>query len=76
MHLLHITSQRGSAWHCYIIGRLISKGKMRFSTFRLGKTNEYFGAKLGRRDYDYVSKIYKLTKFVADQLRNGASTWR
>jgi len=41
------TSQRGSAWHCYL-GRLISKGKMPFSTFWPGKTNEYFGTKLGR----------------------------
>jgi len=66
-----ITSQRGSAWHCYI-GRLLSKGKMSFSTFRPGKTNEYFGIKLGRRDY--VGKIYKLTQFGADRLWNGAST--
>jgi len=68
----NITSQRGSAWHCYI-GRLISKGKMRFSTSRPGKTNEYFGTKLFRRDD--VGKIYKLTKFGADRLPNGASTW-
>jgi len=54
------------------IGRLISKGKMRFSTSRPGKTNEYFGTKLGGRDY--VDKIQNLTKFGADQLRNGAST--
>jgi len=54
-----ITSQRGSAWRC-CIGRLLSKGKMRFSTSRPGKTNEYFVTKLGRRDY--VSK----TKFGAD----------
>jgi len=40
---------------------------------RPGKTNEYFGTKLGRRDY--VGKIYKLAKFGADRLRNGASTW-
>jgi len=25
--------------------------------------------------YDYVGKIYKLTKFGADRLRYGASTW-
>jgi len=31
-----ITSQRGSTWHCYI-DRLISKGKMRFSTSQPGK---------------------------------------
>jgi len=67
-----ITNQRSSAWHCYI-GRLISKGMMRFSTSWPGKTNEYFGTKLGRRDY--VGKIYKLTKFGADRSRNGASTW-
>jgi len=36
-----ITSQRGSAWHCYK-GRLNSKGKMRFSTSRAGKANEYW----------------------------------
>jgi len=65
-----ITNQRGSTWHCHI-GRSISKGKRRFSTSRPGKTNEYFGSKLGRRDY--VGKIY--TKFGADRLRNGASTW-
>jgi len=35
-----ITSQRGSAWHCYKV-RLISKWKMRFWIFRAGKTNEY-----------------------------------
>jgi len=67
-----ITSQRGSAWHCYI-GRLISKGKMRFFTSQPGKTLEYFETKLSTRDN--VGKIYKLTKFCADQLRNGASTW-
>jgi len=55
------------------IGRLLSKGKMRFSTSRHEKTNEYFGNKLGRRDN--VGEIYKLTKFGADRLRNGASTW-
>jgi len=66
-----ITSQRGSAWHCYI-GPLLSIGKMRLSTSRRGKTNEYFVTKLGRRDS--VGKIYKLTKFGEDRLRNGAST--
>jgi len=65
-----ITSKRGSAWYCYI-GRLLSKGKLLFH-LSAWKTNEYFGTKLGRRDY--VGKIYKLTKFGADQLRNGAST--
>jgi len=39
---------------------------MRFLTSRPGKTNEYFGTKLGKRDY--VGKIYKLTKFGADRL--------
>jgi len=53
--------------------KLISKGKMLFSTSWPGKTNEYFGTKLGRRDY--VGEIYKLTKFGADRLGNGASTW-
>jgi len=67
----YITSQRGSEWHCYI-GRLISRGKMRFSTSLHGKNNEYFKTKLGRRDD--VGKIYKLTKFGTDRLRNGAST--
>jgi len=52
---MYITSQRGSAWHCYI-GPLFSIGKMRFSTSRPGKTNEYFVTKLGR--CDYVGKIY------------------
>jgi len=66
-----ITSQRGSAWHCYI-GHMLSIGKMRFSISRPGKTNEYFVTKLGRRDY--VGEIYKLTKFDAYRLRNGAST--
>jgi len=51
-----ITSQRGSAWHCYE-GHLLSIGKMRFSTSRPGKTNEYFVTKRGRRDN--VGKIYK-----------------
>jgi len=32
-----ITSQRGHEWHCYI-GRLISKGKMRFPPLGLEKT--------------------------------------
>jgi len=51
---------RYSAWHCYRpIGRLQSKGEMLFSTSRPGKANE----------------IYKYTKFGADRLRNGASTW-
>jgi len=63
-----ITSQRGSAWHCYI-GRLLSIGKMQFSTSWSGNTNEYFVTKLGRRNY--VGKIYKLTKFGKDWLRNG-----
>jgi len=45
----HITSLRGRAFHCYI-GRLNSKGKMRFSTSQLGKTNEYCWTQLGRRD--------------------------
>jgi len=67
-----ITCQRSSAWHSYI-GRLLSKGKMRFSTSRPGKTNEYFRTKLGWRDH--VGKIYKLIKFGADWLRNGSSTW-
>jgi len=40
-----ITRQRGCAWHCYI-GRLLSKGKMCFSTSRPRNTNEYFGTKL------------------------------
>jgi len=31
-----ITSQRGSAWHC-LIGRFLSEGKTRFSTYRLKK---------------------------------------
>jgi len=44
-----------------------------FSTSGPGKTNEYLGSKLGRRDN--VGTIYKVTKFGADQLRNGASTW-
>ena len=36
------TSQRGSAWHCYI-GRWLSKiGKHAFSTCRPGKTNKNF----------------------------------
>jgi len=69
---LIITSQPGSAWHCYI-GRLISKGKMHFLNSRPGKTNEYFETKLSRRDY--VGEIYKLTKYGADRLWNGASTW-
>jgi len=69
---LCITSQRGTAWHCYI-GPLLSIGKIRFSTSRPGKTNEYFVTKLGRRNC--VGKIYKLTKFGEDRLRNGASTW-
>jgi len=56
-----------------LLGRLLSIGKMRFSTSRPGKTNEYFVTKRGRRDY--VEKIYKLTKFGEDRLRNGASTW-
>jgi len=55
------------------IGRLISRGKMRFSTSRPGKTNHYFATKLGRRDH--FDKIYKLAKFDADWLRNGTSTW-
>jgi len=58
--------------HCDI-GRYMSKGNMGFSTSRPGKTNEYFGTKLGRRDY--VGEIYKLIKFGADRLRNGACTW-
>jgi len=69
---LHITSQRGSAWHCYI-GHMFSIGKIRFSTSRPGKTNEYFVTKPGRRDY--IGKIYKLTQFGEDRSRNGASTW-
>jgi len=65
MFFRNTTSQRGSAWHCYI-GPLLSIGKMRFSTFRPGKTNKYFVTKLGKRDY--VGKIYKLTKFGKDRL--------
>jgi len=48
------------------VGRLISKGKMRFSTSRPRKTNAYFGTELGRRDD--VGEIYKLTKVGADRL--------
>jgi len=70
---LVITSQRGSAWPCYI-GHALSMGKMRFSTSRCGKINEYFVTKLGRRDY--VGEIYKLIKFGENRLRNGASTWK
>jgi len=46
---------------------------MRFSTSRPGKTNKYFGTKLGRRDF--IGKIYKLTKFGEDRLWDSASTW-
>jgi len=52
---------------------VLSIGKMRFSTSRPGKTNEYFITILVRRNY--VGKINKLTTFGGDQLRNGASTW-
>jgi len=52
----YITSLHGNAWHCYI-GRLLSKGKMVTFISQPGKTNEYFGTKLGNRDY--VGKIYK-----------------
>jgi len=52
----------------------LSKGIMRFSTSQPGKTNEYVGTKLGRRDK--VGKIYKLTKFGADRLRNGGEILR
>jgi len=55
------------------MARLIYKGKMRFSTSRYGKANDYFGTKLGRRDY--VGKIYKPTKYGENRLRNSASTW-
>jgi len=67
VNLCPTRSQRGSAWHCYI-GRWLYKGKMLFSSSRPGKANEYFGTKLFR--LDYVDKIYKLTKFGADRLRN------
>jgi len=49
MDVTLVTSQCGSAWHCYI-GRLNYKRKMRFSTSRPGKTNEYFVTKLSKRD--------------------------
>jgi len=62
---IYITSQHGSAWHCYI-GPFLSIGKMRFSTSRPGKTNTYFVTKLGRRNN--VGKIYKLNKFGKDRL--------
>jgi len=68
----HHKPARYSEWHCYI-GRLLSKGKMCFSTSRPRNTNEYFLTKVFRRDD--VGKIYKLTKFGEDRLRNGASTW-
>jgi len=42
-------------------------------TSRPGITNEYYVTKFGRR-HD-VGKIYKLTEFGEDRLRNGASTW-
>jgi len=70
--LWFITSQHGSAWHYYICP-LLSIGKMRFSTSRPGKNNQCFVTKLGWRDN--VGKIYKLTKFGKDRLRNNASTW-
>jgi len=66
-------SQASAVPHGTVIGRLLSKLKMHFSTSRPGKTNEYFETKLGRRDY--VGKIYKLTKFAADRLRNDSATW-
>jgi len=50
-----------------LINRL--KGKC-FSTC---KTYEYFGTKLVKREY--LGKIYKLTKYGAEWLQNGASTW-
>jgi len=65
--------QTSAVAHGTVIDGLISKGKMRYSTSRFGKTNEYFGTKLDRRDN--VGKIYKLTKLGAHLLRNGASTW-
>jgi len=47
---LFLTSHRSCAWLCYI-GRFLSKGKMLYSTSWPGKNSEYFGTKLGRRDY-------------------------
>jgi len=46
----HTESQASTVAHGTVEGRLISKGKMRVSTSGPGKTNEYFGTKLGRRD--------------------------
>jgi len=65
-----IKSQLGSAWHCYI-DRLLSKGLL--PRFGLEKDNEYFGTELCMRNN--LGMIYKLTKFGADRLRNGVSTW-
>jgi len=70
--LVYISSQASAVAHDTVIWAFY-KGKMLLFTWRPGNTNEYFGTKLDRRDY--VGKINKLTKFSADWLRNGASTW-
>ena len=54
------TSQRGSAWQCYI-GRWLSIGKHAFSTCRPGKTNVSFKTIFGTGDN--VDETYKHDKF-------------
>jgi len=69
--IIIITSQRHGAWQCHVS---FLKGKC-FSPSRPGKTNKYFGTKLGKRDY--LGKIYKLTKSKcgADRIRIMTILW-
>ena len=60
LFILFITSQRGSAWQCYI-GRWRSKGKPAFFYCRPAKTNDNFKTNFGTGDY--VGETYKHAKF-------------
>ena len=55
-----ITSQRGSAWQCYI-GRWLSKGKPAFFHLSAWKTNGNFKTIFGTGDD--VGETYKHAKF-------------
>ena len=66
-----ITSQRASAWQCYI-GRWLSTGKHAFYHLSAWKTNGNCRTNFGIRNS--VSETYKHTKFGWDRFSDGAAT--
>jgi len=70
--IIEITSQRGSAWHCYI-GHMLFNRKNAILHLSAWKNQWIFCNQTWQAWF--VGKIYKLTKFGEDRLRNGASIW-